>query len=983
MKRSSQIWVLTLALASACALTAIPVSTAHAVTMDFETHDELIRRLEDTHSSMSKNAKEMNPVIFRLAGLYADRARLKNLSEVEKNCNNCLKSKEDRSLAIAYFQQSLSSHDKEKQGEILVQIAHLSNLNNKNETADKIFKDIVKNRKKYSSRVVALAHLNLAEAQFRKANYKSALALYDQALKSDLPDPGFANHRRAWCFVNLGQDQKGIDTLARLLSDPNQIQEASFHEDVSFDYATILARSRVTQKEINNLLAVSPENRRKANLKVLSEETDRLGKKSATYLVWKAYSQEPGFTKVEQVESQIRLAQIQFDLGHKEIARQEYKTAIALWKDLGCKDESQCADIKARYKSFVTSWNKVQKASPDRQLLTAYQDYLSLFTTDLEMTYWAAFTAKNLRDFEQGVKLFRRSAELAKEQKNDKLFEGSLIGEIEMAEGSKRIDLKEAAYTNYINMNPNGKEASDIRYQRALIWNSQKKYQEAFSEFHFLATTHSKIKADLKVKSADMALDNLAALKDHAALQVRSQEYIKYFPARRQEYLKIARTAVLNQVTFIMAQKNADESEAKAALKKLKEYPTEGATKDDLIKLYKNQIVLAQQTQDASAIESAARSMYSMKGLSQEENRFALTKLAWVSELKLDFKTAYNYNKKLSPKKTNAHEELKLAVLAELAGLNSSKHYDKYLKLEKNRTDRNIVIANMVKKSSRPWVEIKKHLKDLKKSPALLAEVALDSYGRSPSDREVKNLLRSTRIARFPEGQTLQRQFDIRDMNAFDRKIAKHRLNAANDRLLEKSLTARLNLLSSADKEVKKSIRSKDWSLQVASLAIVARENERLQNDLLALPVPRKLKGPQVAEYKSLIKAKAEVYRQKAENVSKDINNLFERDNVLAGMEKALSHSPRHVKKVLESEIRMMTKLVRGSAKSRLENLLKIKGESPSYQDLLIARNSVKEDPFSTKKLERLQQLEQQSGSNTMAGYLDARIVEIKKGAKL
>src|SRR5690606_11316626 len=69
---------------------------SHGVKMDYETHDELIGRLESTLSSMSKSAKERPAVIHRLAGLYADRARLKGMREIEQNCNDCLKSKKDR-----------------------------------------------------------------------------------------------------------------------------------------------------------------------------------------------------------------------------------------------------------------------------------------------------------------------------------------------------------------------------------------------------------------------------------------------------------------------------------------------------------------------------------------------------------------------------------------------------------------------------------------------------------------------------------------------------------------------------------------------------------------------------------------------------------------------------------------------------------------------------------------------------------------------
>src|SRR5690606_35925187 len=106
----------------------------------------------------------------------------------------------------------------------------------KEKSAEKIFKDLVKNKKKYSSRVVGLANLNLAEIEFRKANYEKALKLYNTASNFDLPDTGFVKHRQAWCYVNIGQDKKAISIMTKLLSDPNLMREASFQEDVSFDF---------------------------------------------------------------------------------------------------------------------------------------------------------------------------------------------------------------------------------------------------------------------------------------------------------------------------------------------------------------------------------------------------------------------------------------------------------------------------------------------------------------------------------------------------------------------------------------------------------------------------------------------------------------------------------------------------------------------------------------------------------------------------
>ena len=968
---------ISLALLLVMGLMALSAQTL-AVKMDHKTHDDLISRLESTLSTMANNANERSTVLHRLAGLYADRSRLKGMEEVEKNCNDCLKSKQDRLTAIKYFRQSFKSQPKDKQGEVLIQIAHLESMNSKNSTALGIYKDIIKaGPKVYSSRVIALAYLSIAEDQFKKSEFKQALKNYQNSEKFDLPNPALPKYRAAWCHLNLGQEKKAIQVITALLKNPEMMKDASFHEDVSFDLATLLPRAYLGSQQIAELLDLSPEQKRKENLKVMAEESSRLGKKGSAILVWEAYAQEPGFTKTEQIDIQIRIAQLQFDLGKTTLAQEEYKKALDLWQSLGCKGDQICTEIQTRYKNFVTSWNKLRKANPDKDLLQAYNSYLSVFSEDLEMTHWAALTARHLNDFKAGTSLFRRASDLALKQKNTKLFEGSLLGEIELAEKSKNKTLIDDAYTHYIQVNPNGEKVWEIRFARAVLWADQKKHQASFSEFHTIATVSDKSAEKFRTQSADSALDQLAKLSDHAALEKRSQEYLKLIPSKQAQYLKVARTAVLNQVPALA------ESSLHKALEKLDQYPQSGATQDELVKLHKNRVLLSQQIKDINRAESAARDLYKMKGLSESDNAYAIGVLAWAAELKLDFKSAYNYQTKLTPKKSSGTDELKLAVLSELAGLNSTKHYSAYLNKENNIKSRNIVRANLVKKAANPWTALNTHLSELKKSPDVLADVVLDSHARKPNTGKVKTLLKTTKIANFPEGKTLERQFKLDDLNAFDRKISRQKLNSRSDRLLQTSIKTRLNLLDEADREVRKAIQSKDWSLQVISLAITARENERLQQDLLNLPAPRGLNKEQIAQYKKLIFDQSETYRNKAANISNDINALFKQDQVIEGMSQVLKTANRSVRKVLEKELALAAKVVRGNAKNRLQAMLKLPSSIPSFQEVTSARNAVREDPFNIRKASHLKELEVQRGEETMAGYMDARIDELKKGAKL
>ena len=120
------------------------------------------------------------------------------------------------------------------------------------------------------------------------------------------------------------------------------------------------------------------------------------------------------------------------------------------------------------------------------------------------MTQWAALVARDVKQYRQAVDLFRRSAVLAKNDKSPaslKVLEGSLLGEIEMAEASKDLKLREDAYSFYLSTNPQGAKAFEARFQRANVWYQQGKHAEAFSEFHYIATTAGYDHHDIKAQS--------------------------------------------------------------------------------------------------------------------------------------------------------------------------------------------------------------------------------------------------------------------------------------------------------------------------------------------------------------------------------------------------------------------------------------------------------------------------------------------------
>src|SRR4051794_20115197 len=89
---------------------------AFAVRMDETTHDMIIQRLEYGIDGMDKNAPERTGILLRLGDLYADRARLKFMNEIEDSCKNCKGALSDRKKAISLYNEAITKTPKEEQG---------------------------------------------------------------------------------------------------------------------------------------------------------------------------------------------------------------------------------------------------------------------------------------------------------------------------------------------------------------------------------------------------------------------------------------------------------------------------------------------------------------------------------------------------------------------------------------------------------------------------------------------------------------------------------------------------------------------------------------------------------------------------------------------------------------------------------------------------------------------------------------------------
>lgn len=978
-------------------LTLLSSYSAIAVKMDETTHDMVIQRLELGVDTMEKTDPERTGILLRLADLYADRARLKAMNEMDQNCSTCKGALADRNKAISLYNEVLPKLAKDKQGPVVLQLAHLNGLNDKGKKSIDLYQGILQSKKsKYSSEVRAIANANVGEIYFRKGDFKTALKYFEAARREKLKTRALVEYRVAWCQLNLGQNQKAISTLLHLLKNPELLAtqttdgknvDPTFVQDVSHDLSQFLAHSHVSGREIELLRSLSPAQSRKTNLYTLANECDRLGKKEEALVVWAAYVDERDVQANEKLEVQIRVAKIFYDLNKQEKAAGAFEKAMSLWKQKGCTGNDElCTELKSRSRQLVTAWNKSQKDKPTSNLFRVYIAYTNTFSDDVEMLQWAAVVGQTLNRHKESADLFHRAALQATGKKEySKILEGCLLGEIEMAEAGKDIKSRESAYNFYLQMNPNGVKAFEVRYQRAQVYANTERHQQAFNEFHALATQPGKENRDLKVKSADLALDSLVALKDDPGLQTRSLEYARLFPERKDEYLKISRKASLNIVaTNLNNDKSADRSDYKANLAQLDKVSLEGADDAEKIKFYKNKINIAQKALALESVNDSCNRLIVIKSLSKEDHEWALEQKVWAAELQLNFALAYELTRQMkTPNLSKADREMRLALLADLAGKNPRPHYEEFLRANRDIRAGNLVRISMIKKSGSPWSEFDRHFKYLKQTPDLLAGISLETFARKRDLNRAEHLLKTTSIGQFPSGQTLARHLALRDFYAFDNKIRSHRIRSSSEQIMQRTLKERLDLIGRSEKQAQNMIAKHDWTLQLLSLTQVARENRRLYRDILNLPVPRKLNAQDRKNYQALLKSKSDPYLARAEKIESELTQMWGDSTSLQNLQATYMTSPPELQKLYRNEIKDLAQNAPATAKNRLMNLLNTPLRRPSQRELLVARRDLQTHPFDLSKAENLRQLEASSGSPSMVAYLDERISQLKRGKTL
>lgn len=965
--------------------------------LDLSTHDSLIKKLESVVSMQSNDTMyKQSQLALRLADLYAERARLLSL-EKQGQGDQIYKDKiaSDRSAAIQIYTRLLPNLKIQEKGRVLLQTAHLYLMMQKQDEAVKIYKEILANARHHKKETIAAAQIQWADILFYKGEFASALNLFRAAaMIKENPRKGYSLYRAAWCQYNLGKTKEAQLQMIALLKNKNlflkkektdhgtaMVTDIPFQEEVSRDLATFMARNDIVQSDITTLSQLSPTSARQKNLLYLATELDRTAKKKSALMVWAVIGQH-NVDFVSQLEGQIQITRIQYDLGHKEKVLVEIDRSLVLLRTPECtKHQDECTLAQQNLKKIITEWGKAEERSPSTELILGFGKYTDAFD-DAEMSYWTGHSSLKRKLYNEAFNAFSKSARLfakmdRSEARTARMFEGSLLGAIEAGEVSNSDLLKLGSYRLYLELNPTGPKRNEIKYQIAQVFYEADEFKSAADLFRELAID-PKVPASLREKSSELCLDSSVILKHEAQIEVDALLFAETFKSRSAYFLAIWRKSILNQSANIINHPSASTEQLETQWKKLDQINLASWPIDQKKTILKNKLTIGLRIKNLDIVASASSQFLALESLSMDEQNWALGHAAWVAEMRMDFPATLRILKRVTPpKKAQAEHFFKVALLTELAHQDPTDEYLKFISVSSNGQKNQYAAYQIISFSKNPKAVFTKYTKLLKPNPQLFASAGVITYERSADMSIAKSVLANKNANRTFESQILARSIELKNFEALQRQFSELPLAGRSEKLIQKNLVARIKLIKQLEKKSQQAIQKRDSSLQLILLAQVYYENSRLVQDILALPAPKQLNVDQKKFYQEQIQLQVKPYITQAIAVKEKLADLWD-TSIKKSIFKDLFDLSEELNKpgsqLARAEIGKLMKAAEmsGQSESPFINFTrerhKVAAEATQLQKSLI------KDPFNFNDIEKFKALQKALGHGPMVAYLESRM---------
>jgi tetratricopeptide (TPR) repeat protein len=945
-----------------------------------KTRDALIDKLQHVYLNLAQQDATRAPLSLRLADLYAERARQNSMKELELGCVDCTAGQKDREKALKLYSEVVEKLPAESQGRVLSQVGHLYEMQGMSDRAQDVYKKILQQQP--SMELKAEANLSLAEMYFKKGRFADATPYYKAVVENPKSQArGLAHYRLAWAAFNQGQLEEAQGLLWNQLKDTALLTrgaqgqvDTQFHEEVSRDLATFIARGSYSAEKIEELFKLSPASTRIGNITYLANEYERLGQLKPALEVFQ-FAAARQTSPTDKTETAIRLAKIELDLGRKPQAAVQFEQGLDLWSMGACTQTEVCSELQTRIRNLIISWTQNEKKAPSQELIQVYQTYLKNFGSDAQVWAWLGQAYQNTKNYSQAIDAYTSSVAI-------KIDESVLLLAIESAELSQKRELLQQAYNLYESKSLDKKKISEVKYQKAKLVYDSGSYLDSAQQFNALALS---VGIDIKIKrqAADLSLDALVLAKGQEELIKKwTVQYGASLPEGKEDFKSVYRKTIINRVADLAS------TDGESAWLELVQFPVSEATESEKVIYWKNRLVLAEKSKRLSEAREAADQLLNLKGLSAQDEQLALSRKAWLSELVLDFNGALVATKKLKLNDAELDSQLlKMALYASLASQDARPHYADYIRLGKDESKKIAVAAKLVLQSEKPLAEFEKQKTFLAKNKEILAEVGLKVYAKTNDYNFLKALNSNKEVKASAWATMIARQVFMAEWKTATNKFATLTIDAKNQKTLGATIKARIKALELLDQTAQAALESGDWTSQVLLLKVVSDENQRFYNELMSLPTPAGFTAEQEQEYLGLLMQQAAPHQTKSADITAKVETLWQQISGGESLKLAYLKAPSELADLVKFELTALEivapparKSVVADIKLSLEQSINSKSSIGSGQNLVSmqtlekARGDVRSNPFNRGFIEGLLKLEKQAGRGDMVEYLESRL---------
>lgn len=972
--------------------------------MTTETRDRLIDKFTKVYNQIADEEEAKVNVTLRLGDMLAEKGRDLANKELGEGCAVCDAGDASRTQAIRYYSEAVNFLKDDRKASVLIQMGHLYELLGKENDAVKSYEQVFANTK--SDRLLSEAQFSLGELYFKKRDFVKAKSYFTKVVNTPegFGRKGLSAYRAAWCDFNIGEYQRGTDSLISILKSPQLLTrgvdtgvisvDEEFKDEVTRDLVVFMVKRGYQNSDFNIIYSLGKDETKIEHLTSLAEELERLGEADNSIKVW---NELLGKLKnpIQRWSGTVRYANLLRENKRIEDSLKSFERAVSMGSSQVACATDECNEIRLRQRKYILDWNNLVKKNPTEDLSKAYEIYNRYNKDEADVAYWAAEVDLALKKHKEAFSGFSNTIALypkskagdeKKQKELDQMFESSLLKRIEIAEEQKMSNL-EGVYEEYLSKSKDKAQAVKVQYQLARLAYDGQDYTKAHKLFKdFAVQTQSQDPEDqkLRVQAADLALDSLVVAKRDDLLVATAEELSQVLPQKAAEYQSIVRKAVINQ-SLTLANDEGSKSNQKA-LDLLKKADFSGASDSEKEVITKNKIILAEQTGQLSEAIGYVDQYLALPSLSKEDQQFAYTKKAWLSELVFDFKGALEATKNIEGIKEPGRT-LQLALLTDLSGGDSKQLFIDYITKNPKAPESPEMALDLVKKSSDAWVDFMAYRSVLENSPRDWKAALLIAYGQQPSKENLASVLKWTETDKKFRIEILQTQL-LKDVIAEkDQALAAMTLDGSNQAQMSKDIQARIKAITEYEKFVAEIVKANIWFGQIYTLSNLAKESQRFYEEIMSLPIPEDLTPEEQNQYMNLLAQSASPYQAKAEQILTKLAETWNEKKAVKAVFSSLGKEPKWVQTLWVNEYENLGEIAPKDFNtfvkaeiSKFDGTQVVAAEKSvdiPLNAMMKVRTKVMSDPFDKNILGQLLDIEKQRKQEKMVIYLEQRLSKI------